>query len=300
MIELNAIEDWDRTGAFALEIDFRPNTFGPARVFRAMTDLVEACQEIDLTLAEALGVGYRPTTLLGDIEAGSLRALLLTALENVDDDSLKSLDYKKFFGSFLVKGKRVLVKYLQGKHTIRSADEIRDVQRELSETARHLQIVPVDGIIIPGRQVAESIRMLSEATEPLKAGAGDRALFLSEEPPVEFNLSFHVTKEAIAALLTNEKITTQREMILQVKRPDFLGSARWEFRHGPKRIDAKVTDEKWLNEFYGGAAQLRPGCALRALVEETTAYGFEGDVIDTEYQILRVHDVIARDQVRRT
>src|ERR1700719_2313692 len=78
---------------FGIEINFKPLSDAPSRVFRAMTDLIEAFQEIDALLAGSIRGTIKPSTLLEDIEAGSLRVWLRNVLNSVDDESLKSGDW---------------------------------------------------------------------------------------------------------------------------------------------------------------------------------------------------------------
>jgi hypothetical protein len=46
---------------------------------------------------------------LDDIQTGSLTTFLRCAQESIDDDILKGLERKKVVGSYLVRGKRVMV-----------------------------------------------------------------------------------------------------------------------------------------------------------------------------------------------
>jgi hypothetical protein len=57
---------------------------------------------------------------------------------------------------------------------------------------------------------------------------------------VQINKSFAVVPEALTDLLVKESLQSEAQMILLVKRPDFLGDARWEFRQGRLPIEAKI------------------------------------------------------------
>src|ERR1035441_9360347 len=48
--------------AFGIEIDYKPGTPDPARIYRAMTSLIEACQAIDIKLAKTVGPQLKPPT----------------------------------------------------------------------------------------------------------------------------------------------------------------------------------------------------------------------------------------------
>ena len=93
------------TGDFCLEVRFPPNSEHPERIFRAMTELIDACHALDKTLAESVGANIRPVLLLERVTAGSLRVWLREALESLDDDALKELNWKKGIGAYLVREK---------------------------------------------------------------------------------------------------------------------------------------------------------------------------------------------------
>jgi hypothetical protein len=101
----------EQEAEFCLEIRFPPNSERPERVFRAMTDLIEACHALDNTLADSIGAEIQPVLLLERVTAGSLRTWLRTGLESIDDEALKKLGLeegrRRLFGSCEVPHYRV-------------------------------------------------------------------------------------------------------------------------------------------------------------------------------------------------
>jgi hypothetical protein len=276
---------------FAIKLEFERNSEDPSRIFRTMTGLIEACEIIDNDLAASISIRVKPVLVLEDIQAESLTAGLKYLLKSVDDEALKSLDWKKAVGAYLVKGKRRLVEFLEGRSTIERATEIYKLQGILGEAADEAGLTLISLTSpVPARRVAEDLRLLSDATTPLIPGDG--AQFVTDEGPVSINTSFRVTAEAIEQILTQESITNHADMILMVKKPDFLGDSMWEFRHEGKRIPAKVVDTDWLENFHRGAIALRSGDALRAFVEIETHYGIDREVLGTHYRILKVQELI--------
>lgn len=279
---------------FGLEIDFKPNTPDPARIYRSMTDLIEACQSIDIKLAGTFGVQITPVLFLEDIQTGSLTTFLRSMLESVDEEGLKSLDWKKLIGSYLVKGKRVIVNYLKDRETIQGSDEIHDLQRVIAGAAEEAGALEVPGYTPPpAMEVAQCVLLLSESTLPL--GADDHAKYLSPDGQSEINTSFRVTPERIEEVLTQRTIVNHRDLILKVKKPDFLGDSMWDFRHDNKKLTAKVADSKWLEEFHQRKVTLYSGDALDVAAEETVKYGYDQEVLATHYEIVQVRAVIPRE-----
>jgi hypothetical protein len=139
---------------------------------------------------------------------------------------------------------------------------------------------------IPEIELARSLELIVAAIEPL---AGEESVeYLSVEGSIEINRSFAIVPQLLTDILVKESLKSEAEMILKVKRPDFLGDARWEFRHGKQTIEAKVLDTKWLAEFRSGNVLLIPRDALRVIVLSLVRYGHDGELVDTKHEILKV------------
>ena len=65
-----------------------------------MTNLIEACQSIDIKLAQTIGPQIKPILFLEDIRTGSPTTFLRSVLESFDDDGIKNLEWKKLVGSY--------------------------------------------------------------------------------------------------------------------------------------------------------------------------------------------------------
>ena len=285
--------DFPESMDFGITVEFEPNYGEPSRIFRTMTGLIEACEVIDRDLAASISIRVTPVLLLEKVQVGSLTAWLKYVLTSVDDDALKNLDWKKAVGAYLVRGKKRVVEFLDKRETIENAREIYQLRGILQETAAEAGLTLISlNTPIPAPRVAEDLRVLSDATTPLLAE--DSAQFVTVEGSVSINTSFRLTSDAIEKILTQESTTTEDEMVLMVKKPDFLGDSMWDFRHEGKRIPAKVLDTIWLETFHRGAVALRSGDALRAWVEIQTNYASDQEVVGTHYRILRVLQVIPR------
>jgi hypothetical protein len=81
-------------------------------------------------------------------------------------------------------------------------------------------------------------------------------------------------------------------MILAVKKPDYLGSSKWDFRLGGRTISAKITDEAFLRRFQSRDVDIRPGDSLRCMVASELRYGFDNSLISERYTVSHVIEVL--------
>ncbi len=121
----------------------------------------------------------------------------------------------------------------------------------------------------------------------------DSAQFTSIIQTLRINTSFRLNPDEIEILLTQETVRSTTELVLLVKKPDYLGNSRGEFKLGEHPIEAKMTDDEWLERFRNGHVILKPGYALKAVVKTETARGFEGNTVATRFEVLRVVAAIA-------
>ncbi len=277
----------DDLAVTVITIDYTPNTPDPGRVFRSMAGLIEAFQTIDRDLARAVSATVEPLVYLERVEAGSVRAVLRTLLREVDDDALKNVDWRPLVGQYLVKGKQSLLKWLDGRESVPSRTEVLGLRAAL------LDIAPdnVEGLRLPANPIPidrllEDLRELSEGVASLQPS--DSAQLLSGGATTPIETRFRISQDDIKQLLTQRTVESTSEQTLLVKKPDYLGRSRWEFRLGDQTIEAKMLDDTWLDGFRTGRIVLQPGHSLLAVLKSEAAMGFDGEVVATSYEVTRV------------
>jgi hypothetical protein len=276
---------------FAIEIDFAPSSPDPARVFRSMTQLIDAFQRFDRELVQTIDIHIEPVMLLEDVEAGSIKSWLRDVLSATDDTGLHELDWKKIVGGYLVRAKYLTINWLNKKTEIKGTADLDELQSEILELAEATGVKRIPAYQSPSKfLLVRCIIEISASLEPLQHN--DHVVFETQQGErVEFNLSFNVVPESLKALLVEESLSHTEEMILKIKKPDFLGDSRWEFVH-EHIVEAKMMDYEWLERFRDGNITLLPGSALRANVQVDVSYGSEREVVSRSFAILKVHEVI--------
>jgi hypothetical protein len=284
---------------FCIEIQYKKESENPSRVFRSMSELIDSFQRIDQHLVKAIDVNTETILLLEDIEAGSIKVWLRDLLRAIPDDAVYHLDWKPIVGQYLVKAKKFIINFLENKTTITNIDEIRPLEDEIYKLAEETKVrwLPAYTRIQP-RQLLEGMKDISASLSHL-TGEDSARYIVPNEPETKFNLTFNLAPESIEDLIAKETLSSESEMLLKVKKPDYLSESMWDFRHGTSTISASILDREWLEKFQSRKVDVRPQDFIRARVGISYKYDQDGELIATHYNILKVIEVIfAPDQAQ--
>ena len=277
---------------FCITIDFNKKSENPSRVFQTMTELIHAFQTFDSNLIKGIDAKLEPTILLEDVETGSLKTWLSSVLKGIPDEAIKSGEWKQIIGHYLVKSKYIVLNTIEGRTDITDAKVIQEIQYELLEEARktdikmlpHYEPFPIPKLIRSIESINKSLAYLDKE---------DKAYFESKDnEKATFNLSLDFSPEKIEDLLTKESISNESTVILKIKKPDYLGSSMWEFRHNNKVMPAKILHESWLVQFQQRKVDIRPGDSIKAKINTIVKYGHDNNVLGIAYEIIEVIQVL--------
>jgi hypothetical protein len=274
---------------FAFLIDFRKGEGSASRVFAATHDFIKACEALDAELVQSIDASIETVMMLEDIEVGSIKTWLRSALTSVDDDALKDLDWKHAVGAYLVKAKYAVIRWTEAEDAPNQLPALRwEIQRIAAETdVRHLP----DYAPPSPKALINAMRDIQRTKDHLIPG--DRAVMITPVGEVEMKLTVHWAIEDIEALAVARTLTQPAsEMILAVKKPDYLGNSQWDLRHGKRTIQARIEDEAWLRLFQQRAVDVRPGDALRCTVRLDLLYGHDNELLVERFTILSVLEVL--------
>jgi hypothetical protein len=277
---------------FCIEMEYKKESEKPSRVFRSMTELIDSFQEIDKNLVTSIDINIEPILLLEDIETGSIKVWLRNLLKLIPDDAAYQMDWKPIVGQYLVMAKKAMVNFLEKKTTISNVDEIKPLENEIYELAEKTKVrwLPTYNRI-PPRQLLEGMQKISQSLAHLTEG--DKANYIvPNEPIAEFNLTFYIAPESIDELLAKETLTSENEMILKVKKPDYLSESMWDMRHGSGIIQVRILDKEWLDEFQNRKVNVRPGDSIRAKVQISNKYDSDSELVSTHYDAIKILEVI--------
>jgi hypothetical protein len=281
----------DNDLAFALKIDFVKDSKDPARVFRCMSGMIQAFSEFDLHVAKTIDIETSPILLLQDIETGSLVTWLKNSLKGIPDEALKQSEWKRIFGQFLYESRNSFVEWLEQRETISSRGDIQELQEVILEKAEKSNLNRIPAYSPPThQQILSSASSLKKAMDNLSNN--DRSVFIARGEEKNINQKFEISEATIKELLTLREITQKYEAILLVKKPDYLGRSKWLFRYKGHQVEAHITHSEWVGGFQTQEEKVLPGDSIRAKLETTISYGFEGEVVHETYEVVEVMEVI--------
>jgi hypothetical protein len=274
-----------------IRVEFERGTGDPTRVFRAMTGLIEAAQDLDSHLALGIGASVRTSLVLQDVEAASLKAILRTVVSSLPDEAVKAGEVKKVIGHYLISAKHKILDWCGERDEIQSREEVKQLQDEVHALAEASDIK-----VIPAYAPIELTTLLSDITAIKDAlsnlAANDNASFTSADGQSIYNRRLHVSEAIVQELVTRETIPTEGERIIKVKKPDYLGTSKWEFKYAGHAVEAKILDAAWLHRFQSNLEPLSPGDSLRVILREVVAYGYDSEIVSIDYTVLKVLDIL--------
>ncbi len=276
---------------YCIEIDFEKNSKNPSRVFHTMYGLIETFEFADRSLVQSIDSKIEPILILEDIEIGSIKTWLRNILTAIDDDALKNLDWRPAIGKYIVKSKYFIIDFLKDKTEITNRQEIKKLEDRLFNLAKDTDIKRFPAYKpIPSHDLLQIIERVTSNVSHLQEG--DKAKYITHEGEANFNIGFNFSPESIEELFVKDIRGLTREIVLKIKKPDYLGESMWEFRYDKSPIVAKILDIEWLKKFQARKVNVQPGDSIRAIVYSNYKYGFDGELVATHHEIKEVKDVL--------
>ena len=273
---------------FSFKIDFQKGEGNPRRVFDAASELIDAFEFFDSILVTSIDAKMQPLLVVEDIEGGSIRVWLKNTLNRIDDEALKTLDWRPLVGRYLVKAKYILLEFCDDERGMPSIGDLRQALLRLAQETdvRHLP----DYVPVHDKKLLTAVERIQEAKGELERR--DRLTVESEGRVYEVNLAADWTPEVRATVEGGRESTSRGEIILTIRKPDFIKDTMWQFSHGKNTVSAPILDEKWLEQFHNRQIPLAPGDALRCLAVFTYYYDEKGSLLDQKIELERVLEVL--------
>lgn len=272
---------------FGLTIDFEKGKSDPVKVFESMVKMLNSFRQIDQILTGAVAPEATPIMVLEDIEAASITSWIKTTLNRIDDQAIKEFDPKQVVGALLVKAKHAVIIYLDK----RIENEKRESLESLADNLTKLGLdIPRTTVLLPSAIQAKDLVAPLNQIQEAKAilGPNERMLIQLPEGKMEVNTKATEPVNVVVVPESSKVLDGELPMILLVKKPDYLGNSKWEFKHDKTSISAAIADAAWLTSFRSGQVLLQPGSQMMCRVYFKHAYNERGQITETIHEVREV------------
>ena len=276
---------------FAIYIDFKKGVGDPQRVFKAAEGIIGSFQRLDKALCTSIDNDIQPLLVLEEIESGSLKIWLKNLLSAIDDQAFKELDWKPAVGKYLLKAKYIYIDWANKSSTNKST--LNDLSEELKKIAQETDIKHLPDYAPPSLQELAAVTKEIDAVKSALIEGDELKYISSEGESIDFDLKISWEDAELEDMVVKE--TTKFEnmrMNLIVKKPDYLGTSKWDFRHGKIVIPASIQDENWLKSFQARKFDIRPGDALKCTVTVEYSYGYDSELVKESYVVTSVNEIL--------
>lgn len=265
-------------GEIGLVIDYQPGKALAVNVLQAAMGMVEALDQLDAALLSSVHSSLEPVAVLNDVQHSSLKMMLARALRNTPDELLSSLDWKKWVGSLLVKGKYKLLTMLEA--------DAPEVQRALAELEADYRAAPT---LIGYRPpvVTEVLDALDAVTKARAALPGQTVRVETEYGDIYIPESTVQPEERGVPEPSQTVVNTGIEFF-KIKSPDMIGSAQWTVIRNGRSTKVDMLHKSWLDAYHRREHPVLPGDSLKCKFEESVVYDALGNEIERHLSIIEV------------
>lgn len=286
---LGDVNYWGCTveNGYELKIDYKQNSSNPESVFESMATMIKTMRNFDEMMIESLPNIVKVEIQLEAIEVGSIKAKLRTILELVPDTAIENLEWKNLVGSYLVKAKHYTIEKMSDKDTLTNKEEVNEIKNGIERIAYDEL---GEKTIISKSKLLTNLCDLSDTMKQLDAE--DKVIYISGKGSAVLNRNFDLKMSQIEDLISSETEEINTNSIVQIKKPDYLGSSKWEFYYDGHSIDAKIKDLEWLGKYQDGKIDIRPKDALKISLKTKFSRDEYGQIFHTYYEVTKVREVI--------
>lgn len=270
-------------GEIGLIIDYVPGQSKALEILSGAMALVAAIDALDGALLSSISTELEPVSILNDVRHSSIKILLARVLTNVPDEHLANLEWKKWLGGLLVKGKHLLLKNLDADAPL--------IEAKLKELAPIYKSAPglvgydlpkVKGVQGALRGVARARATLIGNSVVIQTELGD--IILGSE-------SVDADPQANGEVVTT--LTNRGREFLKVRYPDLLGQAQWTVMRSGRSVRIELLHKEWLDAFHSRDFTILPGDSLDCSFEESIGYDAGRNEVERKLSVIEVHGVVA-------
>ena len=246
--------------------------------------LIESLDHLDEVLLSSVDTSLEPVSILNDVRHSSLKMMLARALRKVPDDHLGSLEWKKWVGELLVKGKYLFLQQLDA-----DAPMIQATLLQLENDYKRAPVGLIGYTPPPVGDVQAALQIVSEARSSMP---GQRVTIQTELGDVGLPEVLTVLPDDVVGP-AETAVTNKGVEFFKVKAADLLGNAQWTVLRNGRQVRVDMLHQTWLDEYHQRKIALLPGDSLECVYEETIRYDARHNEVDRGLAVIEVLRVIS-------
>lgn len=270
-------------GEIGLVINYQPGKVLAVNVLQAAMGMIEALDKLDAVLLSSVDTALEPVSVLNDVQHSSLKMLLARALRNTPDELIGNLDWKKWVGGLLVKGKYKLLARLDA-----DAPEIQRVLVELEPEYKS----PSNLIGYKPPTVLDVLDALDGVSKARSALPGQVVKVQTELGDIDLPEVMSAASTEIHDLEHGETVINRGIEFFKVKSPDMIGASQWVVLRNNRSTRVDMLHQGWLEAYHRREHAVLPGDSLKCHFEERIQYDAAGNEIERKLFIVEVLAVI--------
>ncbi|PSL16852.1 hypothetical protein CLV44_101252 [Marinobacterium halophilum] len=266
-----------------IKIDFERNSQNPQRVFNSMSHIISSVEEFHSCLLNSVSAETKSKFILSDINEGSIKSWLCPEIEgDVTEEKKRRLT------SFLTYCTDLVISFISDKDTIESLEVFAQLEDDIATAAEEFDVEEFPNVFSLDRyRLLKGYTELSQSTSDLNSV--DEVYLYSQGTTKKINKNFHLTKEAVEAILIEKVVNNTKTETLVIKKADFIGKSMWDFLRKKSTISARITHQEWLDKFHSRTEIVAPGDGLLCDLVTKAYFDRSNNLIDTKYEVILVH-----------
>lgn len=273
-----------------LKIDYDETCGSAARAFELAAELIHSLEDLDRIFSQTVHAGLKTSLIVEDLRKSSLKLFLKTVVEDMPDEVLKEADFKKLLGHYLLKAKYATIRWLDEPEETRQ--KIQDLTEEVALIARTTDLRQLPDYPPPNPvRLAQPLDRFQEVKKRMTESESLTITLGTDEYTVDLSSTW-LPSETVDEVEVEKELENFQDIYLIIGKPDFIGKAKWQFKHGKRPLQLRIEDEEWLQEFRAGSYPIKPGDALRVRLRSSHKHDSKGKLIETDEAIVKVLAVI--------
>lgn len=222
--------------------------------FSVMANLLEAQEKSSNLILSVMDSDAVVQQQLDFIQKGSLKVGICNFLKSLKDDKIRENGWTYIGREAIIAAKNAIIEYIDDKEEINNKTDIENIRDSIVEKAK--PVLPSDQILLlesAGNGLLASYIDIS--LEPYKKLSPTQEIFYTnpdgETRKVNKNCSFNAL--AIEEELSFVETIKNIELVLLVKKPDYIGESQWDFQMvsgaNSYPLQGKILNKDWLKNF---------------------------------------------------